>query len=75
MTAATIAATASTTSTKVSSRLPNSMYLCHDSDCAAVGAMDPSTHSGQVGQPSPDSVMRTTAPVTTMAAWATRLAM
>ena len=51
------------------------MYLCHDSDCAAVGAMDPSTHSGQVGQPSPDSVMRTTAPVTTMPACATRLAM
>ncbi len=69
-----MAATARMTRTKVSSRLPNSMYLCQDSSCAAVGAIDPSTHSGQVGHPRPDSVIRTTAPVTTMPVWATRLA-
>ncbi len=74
MTAATSAATARMTSTKVSRRLPNSMYLWNDSACSAVGAIDPSTHSGQVGHPRPDSVIRTMAPVTTMPVWATRLA-
>ena len=51
------------------------MYLWNDSAWSAVGAIDPSTHSGQVGHPSPESVMRTMAPVTTMPVWATRLAM
>jgi len=36
--------------------------------------IEPGTHSGQVGQPSPEDVTRTKAPVTTIAACATKLA-
>ena len=61
-------------STKVNRRFPNSTYLCQDSVCVDVGAIDPSTHSGQVGQPSPEEVSRTIAPVSTIPVWATKLA-
>ena len=52
----------------VSIRLPNSTYLCQDCVWVLVGVIDPGTHSGQVGQPSPEEVTRTRAPVTTIAA-------
>ena len=61
-------------STKVNRRFPNSTYLCQDSVCADVGVIDPSTHSGQVGQPSPEEVSRTIAPVSTIPVWATKFA-
>ena len=67
-------ATARTTSTLVSVRLPNSMYLWKPSACSTVGVTEPSTHSGQVGQPSPLPVTRTSPPVTTIPTSATRLA-
>ncbi len=51
------------------------MYLWNASAWPATGTREPSTHSGQVGQPSPDLVTRTRPPVTTMAIWATRFAM
>jgi hypothetical protein len=73
--AATTAAIARNSSTKVRRRLPNSTYFCHASSCVAVGVMEPSTHSGHVGHPRPEPVIRTMAPVTTMPACATRLAM
>ena len=38
-------------STPVRVRLPNSMYLWKPSACSTVGVIEPSTHSGQVGQP------------------------
>src|SRR5688572_14645529 len=60
--------------TPVRERLPNSMYLWKPSACSTVGVIDPSTHSGQVGQPRPLPVTRTSPPVTTMPTSATRLA-
>ena len=59
-------------STKVSSRLPNSMKACHSA--SGCGTYEPASHCGQVGQPSPDLVSRTSAPVHTMAMLATRFA-
>ena len=67
-------AIASTSSTPVRVRLPNSMYLWKPSACSTVGVIEPSTHSGHVGQPSPLPVTRTRPPVTTMPTSATRLA-
>ena len=55
-------------------RLPNSMYLWKPSGCSMVGVIEPSTHSGQVGQPRPLPVTRTSPPVTTMPTSATRFA-
>ena len=65
-------ATAIATSTKVSSRLPNSIAECTSS--APWGVKDLSVQRGQVGQPSPDPVRRTAPPVTTRTALATRVA-
>jgi hypothetical protein len=62
-------------STKVSSRLPNSTHWCSGAISAwLTGTMLPGKHSGKVGQPSPDPVTRTVAPVTMIPTCATRLA-
>ena len=50
----------------VKRRLPNSINECDDS--AFVGVKEPLEHFGQVGQPRPDPVKRTAAPVTMIAA-------
>ena len=62
------------TSTLVRVRFPNSMYLCHAWVWLEVGVTEPGTHSGQLGQPSPEEVNRTMAPVMTMPVWAIRFA-
>ena len=54
---------AMTMRTKVSRRLPNSMMPC--SPISGVETKDSVVQRGQVGQPNPDPVSRTTAPVTT----------
>jgi hypothetical protein len=59
-------------STKVSSRLPNSITPCAAS--SGVTTKLSSVQRGQVGQPSPEPVTRTAPPVTTIAPLATRLA-
>jgi hypothetical protein len=56
-------------STNVSSRLPNSIAPCMPS--SPCGTYEASVHRGQVGQPSPDAVRRTAAPVTMMPMLAT----
>jgi hypothetical protein len=68
-------APATSTTTPVSIRLPNSIHcvIGSTSGCG-VGTRLPGTHSGQVGQPSPDPVTRTTDPVTAMPACATTAA-
>ncbi len=68
--AATNVSTATATSTKVSSRLPNSMAEWKSS--APCGVKSSSVHRGQVGQPRPEPVSRTAPPVTTMPVLATR---
>ena len=50
--------------TKVSSRLPNSITPC--TPISGVVTYDSSVHRGQVGQPRPEAVSRTAPPVTTM---------
>ena len=62
---ATRVASATSPTTKVSIRLPNSIAPC--SAYSAVGVYDSSVQLGQVGQPSPEPVSRTTPPVTTIA--------
>ena len=64
--------TAIAASAKVSSRLPNSIAPWRPSSPWAT--YDASVQRGHVGQPSPDPVRRTAAPVTTMPMLATRLA-
>ena len=59
-------------STKVSSRLPNSMSWC--GPIAPWGVKESPLQRGQVGQPSPEPVRRTAPPVTTRATLATRVA-
>ena len=61
--------TATATSTYVSIRLPNSMAPCTPS--ARWGTNDSSVHRGQVGQPSPEPVSRTSPPVSTISVFAT----
>ena len=70
----TSAASATIPTTDVSVRLPNSMYLWMPCGWCTTGVYEPGTHSGQVGQPSPEPVSRTSPPVTTMPIWTTRLA-
>ena len=65
-------AIATAVSTKVSSRLPNSMTPCAAS--SGVATKLSSVHRGQVGQPRPEPVSRTSPPVTTIAPLATALA-
>ena len=62
-------ASATSPTTKVSIRLPNSIAPC--SAYSAVGVYESSVQLGQVGQPSPEPVSRTTPPVTTIAELAT----
>ena len=53
-------------------RFPNSIHACNWlSSCPITGLIEPSTHSGQVGQPSPAPVKRTAPPVTTNPAFTT----
>src|SRR5664279_8344 len=61
-------ATATSTSTKVSCRLLNSIspWIAY----FLVGVSDESVHLGQLGQPSPESVSRTAPPVTTITTFA-----
>ena len=66
---ATSVASATSPTAKVSIRLPNSIAPC--SAYCAVGVYDSSVQLGQVGQPSPEPVSRTTPPVTTIAELAT----
>ena len=68
-------APATSTTTNVSNRLPNSIHWVSaaTSGCG-VGTRLPGKHSGHVGQPSPEPVTRTTEPVTAMPAWATTAA-
>ncbi len=56
--------------TPVNIRLPYSIhwFSAANSGCST-GTMLPGKHSGQVGQPSPDPVTRTTDPVTAINAW------
>lgn len=57
--------------TPVSIRLLNSIHWVSASNSGcATGTMLPSTHCGQVGQPRPEPVTRTTDPVTPIPAWA-----
>jgi hypothetical protein len=50
------------------------MYLWKPSTCPATGIRDPGAQSGQVGQPKPEPVNRTIAPVTMIPDWAIKLA-
>ena len=59
-----------TISTKVSSRLPNSIAPCRPS--SGWDTKDSSVQRGQVGQPRPEPVSRTSPPVTTIPMLATR---
>ncbi len=61
--------------TPVSVRFPNSMRSWYWLASVRTGVTEPGTHSGQVGQPRPLPVSRTTPPVTTMPISPTRLAM
>ena len=65
-------AIATAVSTKVSSRLPNSMTPWPAS--SGVATKLASVQRGQVGQPRPEPVSRTAPPVTTIAPFATALA-
>ena len=62
-------ATATAVSTNVSIRLVNSIAPC--CACSGVGMSESAVQVGQVGQPSPEPVSRTTPPVTTMPTLAT----
>ena len=66
---------ATSTTAKVSSRLPNSIHCVSaaTSGCG-VGTRLPGKHCGQVGQPRPEPVTRTTDPVSAMPACATTAA-
>ena len=69
MTASTASAAVSTTK-KVIIRLPNSTAWWMTATSAwGTGVKLPGKHCGQVGQPSPDAVTRTIAPVTAMPPW------
>ncbi len=68
----TTVATATAASTKVSSRLPNSITPCPASSDVATKLS--SVQRGHVGQPRPEPVRRTAPPVTTMSPLATALA-
>ena len=66
---------ATTTTTPVSIRLPNSIHwLSAWMPGWFTGTRLPATHCGQVGQPRPDPVTRTTEPVTPISACATTAA-
>ena len=59
-----------TSTTPVSVRLPNSMsWWTVEFSSRMTGTSEPGWHSGQVGQPSPEPVTLTTAPVTAIARW------
>ncbi|BBZ07529.1 hypothetical protein MDOR_16980 [Mycolicibacterium doricum] len=69
MTASTAAAAVSTTR-KVIRRLPNSTaWWMPGTSACGIGVKLPGKHCGQVGQPSPDAVTRTIAPVTEIPPW------
>ncbi len=66
---------ATSTTTPVSSRLPNSIHCVSASTSGCgVGTRLPGKHSGQVGQPRPEPVTRTIEPVTAIPACATTAA-
>jgi hypothetical protein len=67
-------AIATTPTTPVSVRLPNSMNGCHVVASWTTGVNEPGSHCGHVEQPRPDPVRRTAPPVTTMPICATRFA-
>ena len=69
MTASTANAAVSTTA-NVIMRLPNSTaWWIRGTSETATGVKLPGKHCGQVGQPSPEAVTRTIAPVTAMPPW------
>ncbi len=69
MTASTASAAAMTTAT-LTIRLPNSTaWWTRGTSATATGVKLPGKHCGQVGQPSPEAVTRTIAPVTAMPPW------
>jgi hypothetical protein len=70
LTAMITAASATISRTKVSKRFPNSIHACKaPSACPGTGVYEPGVHSGQVGHPSPDPVIRTAPPVTIKEDW------
>jgi hypothetical protein len=68
--AATKQASATRPTKPVSRRLPNSIHWCSaaTSGCGC-GTKLPGKHCGQVGQPRPEPVTRTTEPVTAIPPW------
>ena len=60
---------AAAATTKVRVRLPNSMAWWIQGAAPATGTSEPSWHSGQVSQPRPEPVTRTSEPVTVMPPW------
>ncbi|SHV90701.1 Uncharacterised protein [Mycobacteroides abscessus subsp. abscessus] len=58
------------TTRKLIIRLPNSTaWWIRGTSATATGVKLPGKHCGQVGQPRPEAVTRTTAPVTAMPPW------